>query len=276
MGRTATHANGKDIRTLFLAGSLCGLTDRQLVELFVARDSEGDLAEAEAAFEVLVRRHGPMVQRLCQSLLDNRHDADDAFQATFLVLARRAAAIRDRDAVASWLYGVAGRVVARARAEASRRRLLESVVVEQARLEGLRQTDGPREPMPELYEEIARLPEHYRAPIVLCYLDGQSQEQAARMLRCPLRTLQTRLQRGKAKLRLRLVRRGLAPGTGLLAAGMAGKEQPAVAAAVTSASGLLPAGLPETTARASVEFAAARAGGLASSALGLAQEVLKT
>ncbi len=138
--------------------------------------------------------------------------------------------------------------------------------------------EDPREPMPELYEEVARLPEHYRAPIVLCYLEGQSHEEAARILRCPVRTLQTRLQRGKVKLRLRLVRRGLAPGTGLLAAGLAGGEHPAVAAAaaVRAMEGLLPTGLSESTARASVQFAAARAAGLASSALGLAQGVLKT
>ena len=194
------------------------------------------------------------------------------------MLARRAASIRDREAVASWLYGVAGRVAARARAEVRRRRLLERIVAEQARHEAIQEPEGPRELMPELYEEIARLPERYRAPIVLCYLEGQSHEEAARILRCRLRTLQTRLQRGKAKLRLRLVRRGLAPGTGLLAVWLAGGEHPAsaAAAAVTSANGMLPAGLSESTARASVQFAADPAAGLASSALGLAQGVLKT
>ena len=98
------------------------------------------------------------------------------------------------------------------------------------------------EPMPELYEEIARLPERYRAPIVLCYLEGQSHEEAARILRCPLRTLQTRLQRGKAKLRMRLVRRGLAPEAGCWRRGSPGastrRRSP-----VTSANGMLPAGL---------------------------------
>ena len=119
---------------------------------------------------------------------------------------------------------------------------------------------APASSMPELYEEVARMPEHYRAPIVLCYLEGQSHEEAARILRCRLRTLQTRLQRGKAKLRVRLVRRGLAPGTGLLAAGLAEAEHPAAAAAaaVTAANGMLPVGLSDSTARASVQFAAAR------------------
>ena len=252
MERTSTNASWKHVRTLFQAGSLCGLTDRQLLDRFVARAGHGDEADAEAAFEVLVKRHGPMVRRLCRSLLNDHHDADDAFQATFLVLARRAASIRDREAVASWLYGVAGRVAARARAEARRRRLLERIVAEQARHEAIREPEDPRELMPELYEEVARLPERYRAPIVLCYLEGQSHEEAARILRCRLRTLQTRLQRGKAKLRLRLVRRGLAPGTGLLAVWLAGGEHPAsaVAAAVTSANGMLRVGLSESTARA--------------------------
>ena len=273
MERTSTNASWKHIRTLFRAGSLCGLTDRQLLDRFVARDGHGDEADAEAAFEVLVKRHGPMVRRLCRSLLNDRHDADDAFQATFLVLARRAASIRDREAVASWLYGVAGRVAARAHAEAERRRLLERVVAEQARHEATREPEDPGEPMPELYEEVARLPEHYRAPIVLCYLEGQSHEEAARILRCRLRTLQTRLQRGKAKLRVRLAQRGLVPGTGLLAAGLAGGEHPAGATALTAASGTLAAGLSESTAHAAVQFAAARPAGLASSALGLAQGV---
>jgi RNA polymerase sigma factor (sigma-70 family) len=275
MERTSTNASRKHIRTLFRAGTLCGLADRELLELFVARDRDGDEVDAEAAFEVLVKRHGPMVRRLCRSLMYDRDDADDAFQATFLVLARRAASIQDGAAVASWLYGVAGRVVERARAEARRRGLLERVAAEQARHEAIQEPKGPPEPMPELYEEVARLPEHYRAPIVLCYLEGQTHEQAARILRCKLRTLQTRLQRGKARLRLRLVRRGLAPATALLAAELAGSEHPA-AAASAAANGMLSAGLSDSTARASVHFAAARATGLAPSALGLAQDVLKT
>ena len=113
MKGTSTNASSKHTRLLFGTGSLCGLTDRQLLDLFLARHGNGDEADAEVAFEVLVKRHGPMVARLCRSLINDHHDADDAFQATFLVLARRAAAIRDREAVASWLYGVATRVAAR-------------------------------------------------------------------------------------------------------------------------------------------------------------------
>jgi RNA polymerase sigma factor (sigma-70 family) len=271
---TSTNASWKQIRTLFRAGSLCGLTDRQLLERFVVRDA--DEADAEAAFEVLVMRHGPMVRRLCRSLINDHHDADDAFQATFLVLARRAASIRDREAVASWLYGVVVRVAARARTEMRRRRLLERIAAEQARHEAIQEPEGALELMPELYEEVARLPEHYRLPIILCYLDGRSHEEAAEILRCGLRTLQTRLERGKAKLRRRLTRRGLAPGTGLLLAGLAGGEHPAAAAVVTAASGMLPVGLTESTAQAAVQFAATRPAGIASSAVRLAQGVLNT
>jgi RNA polymerase sigma factor (sigma-70 family) len=278
MERASTNASSRGIVTLFQFGSLCGLSDRQLLDLFVAKDGEGDGAVAEAAFEALVKRHGPMVRRLCRSLMNHRDDADDAFQATFLVLARRAGTIRDCEAVASWLYGVAGRVVARARSEAKRRLLLERVVAEHSRREGAQENEGPGELMPELYEEVARLPEHYRAPIVLCYLEGQTHEQAARTLGCPLRTLQTRLQRGKAKLRLRLVERGLAPEAGLLAVATAEGLFPSStsATAVRAPSGMLPAGLSESTARVSVHFATARTAGRASAALGLARAVLKS
>ncbi len=278
MERASTNECSKLIGTLFQSGSLCGLSDRELLDRFVDKDGDGDDAIGEAAFEALVKRHGPMVRRVCRSLMDDRDDADDAFQATFLVLARRAASIRDCEAVASWLYGVAGRVVARARSEAKRRQLLERVVAEQARREGEQEKGGPREPMPELHEEVARLPEHYRAPIVLCYLEGQTHEQAARALGCPLRTLQTRLQRGKAKLRLRLVERGLAPEAGLLAVATAGGLYPSSTSAsvVTAPGGMLPAGLSESTARVSVQFATARSAGRASAALGLARAVLKS
>ncbi len=125
--------------------------------------------------------------------------------------------------------------------------------------------------MPELLEEVERLPERYRAPIVLCYLEGQSQEQAALVLGCPIRTVQTRLQRGKARLRTRLVRRGLAPAAGLLAMGVESAES-----ATSLLAGSVPATLAETTARASVQFAATRAAGLATAAIGLAHGVLES
>jgi len=172
---------------------MVGLTDRQLLDRFLA-------GECDAAFETLVDRHGPMVRSLCRSILRDPHEADDAFQATFLVLACRAGAIRRREAVGSWLYGVACRVAAHARTDAARRRALARYLAEHVSHEAP-PAQRPNEPTREVLEEVERLPERYRAPIVLCYLEGRSHEQAARMLGCPLRTVQTRLQRGKARRR---------------------------------------------------------------------------
>jgi RNA polymerase sigma factor (sigma-70 family) len=264
MGRISAQPGWKQIDRLFDAGSLVGLTDRQLLERFVA--GEG----SESAFEALVDRHGPMVRAVCRSTLGDAHEADDAFQATFLVLARKAASIRRGEAVGSWLYGVACRVAARARGEAARRRVLERFLAERIR-PGSQAAEPSVEPMPEVLEEVERLPERYRAPIVLCYLEGRSHEQAATALGCPIRTVQTRLQRGKAKLRTRLVRRGLAPAVALAAIGVESAE-----AAGAGLGGTVPAALSESTARASVQFAASRAAGLASAAIGLAQGVLRS
>ncbi len=257
MRRMSRHAGWKEIDRLFEAGTLVGLTDRQLLEQYLGGEA------AEASFEALVERHGPMVRAVCRSMIGHRDEADDAFQATFLVLARRAGSIRRRDAVGSWLYGVACRVAARARADAARRGVLQRFLLERARLEST--GCNPRaSPCPSCWKRSSGCPSAIRAPLVLCYLEGRSHDQAARILGCPMRTIETRLQRGKAKLRTRLVRRGLAPAAGLLAIGV---EAPA---------GSIPAALTESTARASLQFAAARAAGLASTAVGLAQGVMRT
>ncbi|WP_165219236.1 sigma-70 family RNA polymerase sigma factor [Aquisphaera insulae] len=204
MTRQALAAeNSRDLGILFGAGAIGGRTDRELIERFLNPADRGD---AESAFEALVRRHGPMVERVCRSVLGRAEDVDDAFQATFLVLARRAGSIRDRDSLASWLFGVALRVSRHLRAAAARRRAVEIDVAEPRSM-----TSAPAEDLCEVFEEVDRLPEHYRSPIVLCYLEGRTHDQAARELACPLRTLQTRLLRAKEKLRSRLVRRGLAP-----------------------------------------------------------------
>src|SRR5436305_2050291 len=142
----------KDLRTLYAEGSIGTLTDGQLLERFVAcRD--------EVVFEALVERHGTMVLQICRGMLGNSHDAEDVFQATFLVLVRRAGSIRKRDSVASWLFGVAGRIAARARVDAARRRKHERQAAERA----ARPKPGDRpDPGPALLEEVARLPEKYR------------------------------------------------------------------------------------------------------------------
>ena len=162
----------------------------------------------ETAFAALVERHGPMVLRVCRSRLGDRHDAEDAFQATFLVLAQKAPSIRTSEAVAGWLLGVACRVSAKARSAARRRMLAEKkieprpdAIAEETRLQ----------PWAELYEELERLPEKYRLVLVLCHMEGLTYEQAAMRLGCPIRTVQSRLIRGRERLRGRLVRRGLAP-----------------------------------------------------------------
>ncbi len=190
------------LETLFCHGTLGSLTDGELLARFL----NGDAASAEAAFAILVDRHGSMVMRVCRSALGTTHDAEDVSQAVFLVLAHRARSVRRRDSAASWLYGVTRRVAARARRDDARRRKHERRRAEMA----ARQTETPvvSDACEGIYEEIDALPEIYRSALVLCYLEGQSHEQAAARLRCPLRTLQSRLLRARERLRERLARRG--------------------------------------------------------------------
>ncbi|MGE3807873.1 MAG: RNA polymerase sigma factor, partial [Gemmataceae bacterium] len=175
-------------------------SDRQLLEKFLAtRD--------ELAFEELLQRHGPMVLRLCRRLLPDKHRADDVFQATFLTLVAKGDSIDKRDAVGSWLYGVAYRVATRARARAALQREREIHVEE---ITGIELEDaGHTELRPVLDEEVQRLPQKYRVPVVLCYLEGKTNEQAAQELDCPAGTVKTRLSRARDLLRSRLARRGV-------------------------------------------------------------------
>src|SRR5262245_9890737 len=153
------------------------ISDGELLDRFVTRHDNG-------AFETLVRRHGPMVLRTCRKAVGNGHDAEDAFQATFLVLARKAASIRNRGSVGGWLYEVAYHLAIRARADAARRVRHE------------RRADEMVTPDPDcgenrvevqamLDEELHRLPEKYRTPLVLCYLEGKTNTQAAKELGWP-------------------------------------------------------------------------------------------
>ena len=157
-----------------------------------------------------------MVLRVCYQVLGDSHDAQDAFQATFLVLARKARSVRKYDSVASWLYGVADRVARRARAEAARRRAHERRRSELTALELESVGDQTRsETWPELHEEVASLPEKLRVPIVLCYLEGLTAEAAAQQIGCPRGTVLSRLSRARERLRERLTRRGVVLSTGL-------------------------------------------------------------
>ena len=177
---------------LFDSGSLSGLSEWELLEQFLARRDE-------LAFQVLVSRHGPMVQGICRRMLANAADAEDAFQATFLVLLKRADSLGPGDAIAAWLHGVAVRVAQQARCAAARRGRRErlGVAVEAA-------ASDPSGEDPELHkildEEINRLPLKYRAPIVLCYLEGRTHEEAARQLQWPLGTVKGRLARARSLL----------------------------------------------------------------------------
>jgi RNA polymerase sigma factor (sigma-70 family) len=194
----------------------------------------------EAAFEVLLRRHGPMVLDVCRSVLGNEADAEDAFQATFLVLARQAASIRKAASLPSFLHGVAYRTALRARADAARRHRHE------ARAPQRSTTTDPdeltwREVRQAVHEELARLPGRHRAALVLCYLEGKTQDEAAAQLGLPKGTLKGHLERGRALLRARLVRRGLGPGAALVlaacpaAARAAGLSPPLLVATVRAA-----------------------------------------
>lgn len=182
------------------------LDDCDLLERFLA-------AKDERAFEALVRRHGPLVARVCARMLDGA-DADDAFQATFLVLAQHAAALRKRGSVGPWLYGVAVRVSRKARSgEAARRRREREaggeVMAQQTDSEAhAREQALWREARPLLDEELEALPEKYRAPLVLCYLEGKSNEQAAAALGWTKGTLSGRLARARDLLRERMGQRG--------------------------------------------------------------------
>jgi RNA polymerase sigma-70 factor (ECF subfamily) len=187
-------------------------TDSQLLEAFVLRRDE-------TAFATLVTRHGRMVWQICCRQLFCLEDAEDAFQATFLVLAQRAASIGRRELLANWLHGVANRVVQRARIVASKRRAREGQSLELGE-----EVPAPAEIDPNvkrvIQEEINHLPAKYRAPVLLCYLQSRTHEEAARELRCPVGTVKGRLSRALDLLRSRLVRRGLALSAGVVASAL--------------------------------------------------------
>jgi RNA polymerase sigma factor (sigma-70 family) len=222
------------------AGALSG-------EVLLRRYAErGD----EAAFTALVQRYGPLVLSVCRRVLRQAQDAEDAFQATFLVLARKASTIRKVPSLSSWLYGVAYRLALKARASAARRKVRE------------RRAAGPASAAPQeevlyrelrsvLDDEVQRLPWKYRAPLILCCLEGRSFEETVRQLGWPRGTVAVRLARGKERLRARLARRGLTLSAALLTHLLAR----------SLASAALPASLLRATARAAVSFARGKTAG---------------
>ncbi len=189
------------------------MPDRSLLDQF-ARGGE----PSEAAFATLVERHGPLVLRVCRHVLADGHLAEDAFQVTFLLLARRARSIHDPDALAGWLHRVARRVALRARGANERRRQREETRVADVEVVGADPLMSD-EVGAIIHEEIDRLADVQRLPILLCALEGLSHEEAAQRLRWPLGTVKSRLVRGRRRLQTRLARRGLAPAMTILAGG---------------------------------------------------------
>jgi RNA polymerase sigma factor (sigma-70 family) len=228
----------REIETLFAVGAIGGLSDGQLIERFLS--GTGD--EAETAFAALVDRHGAMVMGVCRRLLFDSNDADDAFQATFVVLVRRAHSIARRDLLANWLYRVAYQTARVARTRAAKRRAKERQVIDvlRTRTRSTQDEAGCGDLLVHLDEEVSRLPEKFRVPVVLCELEGRSRKEVALRLGIAEGTLSSRLARARKLLRDRLAKRGLAPGAGVFAAGLprdvsAATVRPALAKATVQA-----------------------------------------
>lgn len=234
------------------------LADGQLLEQFVARRDM-------AAFEALVQRYGPLVLGVCRRVLGDEHDAEDAFQATFLVFARRAGAIRSQGAVGSWLCGTAYRISLKAKAAAARRRAQEKRASTMPKIDPESEAAW-HELKPVLDEELNRLPEKYRIPLVLCYLEGKTNEVAARELGWAPGSMSYRLAQARERLRERLVRRGVALSTALIGPALA------VHAVVD-----VPAALVAPTVKGAVLFAAGQtvAGIVTTHAVALAESILQ-
>ena len=258
LGRCAGDAN---LAVLFRFGATGAMSDLELLARFTAKD---DRDVSEAAFAALVARHGRMVQGVCRRILGDDHDTDDAFQATFLILARKATSVRVEDSLGRWLHGVSVRVARRARAIA---------IAHRRRAQPLDRIDPPDVPdAPDameheefrsvIDEEIAQLPARYRSVIVLCCMEGASDDMAAHRLRCPVGTIHSRLHRARERLRIRLKSRGLTLGVGTLAA-LADGSSPGAA---------ISRGLVSSTAKAAVRLVSGKstAGIVPATALALA------
>jgi RNA polymerase sigma factor (sigma-70 family) len=249
------------LRRAVLLRDGAGVTDGQLLADYLdGRD--------EAALAALVRRHGPMVWGVCRRVLCNYHDAEDAFQATFLVLVRKAASIASRELLANWLYGVAYQTALNARRTGAKRRARERQVAEMREPEAVRQ-DLWHDLRPLLDQELSRLPDKYRIPVVLCDLEGMTRKEAVRQLDVPEGTVAGRLARARTMLAKRLGRRGVALSGGALA----------VVLSQNAASACVPTSVVASTIKAASLFAAgqaAAAGAISVKVTALTEGVLKT
>src|SRR5262245_40943116 len=250
------RAGLEQLRRAFLVSGGGGLTDGELLGRFVAvRD--------EAAFEALVHRHGPMVLGVCRRLLGNGHDAEDVFQATFLILARKAMTVVKRDSVGSWLYAVAQRTAREARTVLARRRARERQMDEMPHPEV-----APAEPQdwrPILDREVAHLPQKYREAILLYHLEGWPHREAALKLGVPEGTLSSRLIKARRLLAKRLTRYGLSLSVATLASVLSGGAAPAA----------VPAPLVVETVRAATLVASGQLAAVTTPAALLTKGVLK-
>jgi RNA polymerase sigma factor (sigma-70 family) len=250
----------RHVRRLVSRPDADSTSDATLLERFVSgRD--------EAAFAVLVHRHGPMVLGLCRRLLRDIHEAEDSFQATFLVLARKAGMIRRPEALASWLYGTARHLALKCLRQEARRRQRERECTQPTPIASVDPLDelSARELLLVLDEELARLPETYRLPLILCYLEGRSQEEAARLLGWTASSVKGRLERGRARLHNRLIRRGLTLSAALLPAAL-----------TPSQAANFPPSLVHATVQAARAFAAGVRDAIASEAWALAETGIKS
>jgi RNA polymerase sigma factor (sigma-70 family) len=196
MAKASSSLILQTIRSMVEDQEVKELADHELLGRFVAEHDE-------AAFRALLRRHGPVVLDVCRSMLANQADAEDAFQATFLVFARKARGIREASSLGSWLYGVAYRIALKAQAEFARRKKHESRAPTRAFVESADDLTW-RDIKAVIHRELNSLPERFRTVLVLCYLEGRTQDEAAQQLKLPKGTLKGRLERGRALLRERL------------------------------------------------------------------------
>ena len=261
MQRGSARSALRQIRTLYTFGTLGGLTDAELLDVFLTRGAD----DGEDAFAALVARHGPMVLGVCRRMLPTSHDAEDAFQATFLILARRAASIGRREKLAGWLHGVAVRSASEARRRSARERIRERRLMEESYV-GTIMVEEPDDILPLLDEELNHLPQRFRAALVACELEGKSRRDAALQLGLSEGTLSAHLARGRKMLRERLLRRGVC-----LAA------LPAARFPQSLVHALIPERLIDSTVRASLAFGTQAGGEATASATvaSLAERVLK-
>jgi RNA polymerase sigma factor (sigma-70 family) len=196
------------------------LADDDVVDQFL----KGDEIDSDHAFRILVERHGPMVLGVCRQVLDHEADAEDAFQLTFLVLARKVASVRNRAILGAWLHEVAYRTAVKTRVRISRRRFLERQSVSMSPSEFVpdrqHQDAAWNELRPMLHDEVRRLPDKYRVPLVLSYLEGKTNEEVAALLGWPVGTVKGRLSRARALLQSKLVRRGVTLSAAFLLMGL--------------------------------------------------------